>query len=186
MPFDPAAYGREVAHILALDGAGSRLMPLAHGTCCSAHARAILAKARAEVLFPGARSPEAALSGLWLYFSCLDESHELSQNIAGPDGSFWHGIMHRQEPDPGNAGYWFRRVGEHPVFASLNEQASAIVAAHRQCGFRLAARWDPFAFIDFVEAGRRRPGAPAEQAALRIQRAEWQLLFHYCAIPRAT
>lgn len=183
MPFDPAAYGPEVKRLLELEGAGHRLMPLAQGTCCSMTGREALAQARAEALFGGARAPEAALSGLWLYFSCLEESHAVSQNIAGAEGSFWHGIMHRQEPDPGNSAYWFRRVGEHPVFPALNEAATAIVTAHPQCGFRTGARWDPFAFIDYVESARQRPGTEAERAALEIQRAEWQLLFHYCAAP---
>ena len=34
--FDPHAYGEEIAGILAMDGNGERLMPLAGGTCSSA------------------------------------------------------------------------------------------------------------------------------------------------------
>ena len=37
--FDPHAYGDEIAGILAFDGNGERLMPLAGGTCNSADAR---------------------------------------------------------------------------------------------------------------------------------------------------
>src|ERR1035437_261913 len=37
--FDPYAYGDEIAAILALDGNGERLMPLAGGTCSSEEAR---------------------------------------------------------------------------------------------------------------------------------------------------
>ncbi len=44
---------------------------------------------------------------------------------------------------------------------------------------------DPFAFIDFCEQARRRPGSESEQLALRIQLAEWQILFDYCAGPAA-
>src|SRR5262249_42314122 len=36
----------------------------------------------------------ACLSGLWLWFNYLDESHSLSQEIHTIEGSFWHGIMH--------------------------------------------------------------------------------------------
>ena len=85
-------------------------MPLANGTIVRAGVDALSGKSASQ-LFPGAFSPEAALSGLYLYFCAYDQSHSISQDISSVEGSFWHGIMHRQEPDPGNAGYWFRRVG---------------------------------------------------------------------------
>jgi hypothetical protein len=181
MPFDASAYGPEVAAILALDAAGWRLMPLAAGSCSSEEAARRLRSASATALFPKARAPEAALSGLWLYFSCLEEAHRVAQQIPTPDGSFWHAIMHRQEPDPGNSAYWFRRTGSHPVFEPLRAEAARILEEHPGVDFELGAVWDPFAFIDFCERARRRPGSEAEVAAQKIQRAEWQLLFDYCA-----
>lgn len=176
--FDFAAYGPAVAEILALDGEGTRLMPLAGGTCSSEQARRRLTNVRARDLFPQASAPEAALSGLWLYFSCLDEAHGIAQEVATPEGSFWHGILHRQEPDPDNAGYWFRRVSDHPVFPALQVEAQRLGAA-----FGGPDRWDPFAFIQFCEQARRQPKSEAEQLALQVQRVEWQLLFDYCARP---
>jgi hypothetical protein len=173
MPFDPTAYGDEVAAILALDGKGERLMPLAMGRCSSEQARERLKAARAALLFPESRAPEAALAGLCLYFSCIDEAHEIAQDISTPEGSYWHGIVHRQEPDAGNAGYWFRQVGAHPLFPILREKAAAI-------GVDFGAVWDPFAFIDLCEKARLHPGSIEEQRALEVQRAEWQLLFDYC------
>jgi hypothetical protein len=166
MTFDPKAYGETVASILALDGAGERMMPLARGTCSSTEARQRLKQITAAELFKGSRAPDAALSGLYLYFSCMEESHNLSQSLETPDGSFWHGILHRQEPDPGNAAYWFRRVGAHPIFPLLR-------AAAFELGVDFGPRWDPFAFIDLCGTG--------DQRALEVQRAEWQLLFDYCA-----
>ena len=172
--FDPQAYGATVAEILALDGNGERLMPLATGTCSSSAARERLRGVKPQTLFAGSRAPEAAMSGLWLYFSCLDESHSLSQDIHTPDGSFWHGIMHRQEPDSFNSGYWFRRVGAHAIFPALRDAAEEL-------GYPCGSKWDPFAFIDYCEQARRKPGSATEQLALRVQLAEWQLLFDYCA-----
>src|SRR5512132_3678170 len=99
MSFNPTAYGPEVAAILALDGGGERLMPLAMGTCSSGEALRRLRASTARQIFPSSRAGEAALAGLYLYFSCLDEAHEIAQPIDTPEGSYWHGIMHRQEPD---------------------------------------------------------------------------------------
>ncbi len=167
MAFDAQAYGPDVAAILAIDGNGERLMPLAPAGCSSDQARVTLLARKATDLFPHARFPEAALSGLFLYFSCLDEAHKIAQDISGAEGSYWHGIMHRQEPDPANAAYWFRKVGSHPVSERLRE------ADTRYPG--------PMEFIDMCEKARHMPHSAAERTALEIQRLEWQLLFDWCA-----
>ena len=180
--FDSRDYGAEVEAILALDGRGSRPMPLANGTRIHSGIAA-LATRKAEDLLPHSRSPEAALSGLYLYFCAYDESHSLSQDIPTVEGSFWHGIMHRQEPDAGNAGYWFRRVGQHAVFPALRDAAAAIAEQNGATKFHVKVTWDPFAFIDYCELARRKPGSIEEETAMAIQLAEWQLLFDYCARP---
>jgi hypothetical protein len=174
MNFDPSAYGPQVAAILALDGDGQRLMPLALGRCSSKAAYDRLRAGSPGRLFAGARSPEAAYAGLYLYFSCLDEAHTAAQEIPTAEGSFWHAIMHRQEPDAGNSGYWFQRVGAHPIFPALRDSAT-------EAGVNLGPRWDPFAFVDYCERARRDAGSELEARALAVQRIEWQLLFDYCA-----
>ncbi|MGB1126733.1 MAG: hypothetical protein ACPG4Q_16145, partial [Phycisphaeraceae bacterium] len=63
--------------------------------------------ARAEVLSvveevvndPALDGHDAIKAGLWLYVDELDRSHEYSQSIHTPTGSFWHAIMHRREGD---------------------------------------------------------------------------------------
>lgn len=179
--WNPGAYGAEVADLLALAENGERLMPLAQGTCCSDVALRRIQTARASDLFPGARAPQAALAGLYLCFSCREEAHETAQSDASAEGSYWHAIVHRQEPDPGNSSYWFHRVGEHAVFPRLLEAAEAIGARYPDAALRFSEAWDPYAFIEIGEQARRRPGSELERAALEIQRAEWQLLFDYCA-----
>ncbi len=171
--FDPSAYGPAVTDLLAED----RLAPLGPGTPNRA-ARAKLAALTAETIFAGRRVADAdmaraGLAGLWLYHDFLDESHTISQDLATTTGSYWHGLMHRREPDAGNAAYWFRRVGEHPVFAPLAEEARAL-------GLRLeSGRWDPFAFIDLCEKYRD-TGGEDELTLRRVQRREWELLFDWC------
>ncbi len=114
------------------------------------------------------------MAGLYLYFSCLDEAHTIAQGLATAEGAWWHAIMHRQEPDAGNSAYWFRQVGAHPVFPALRDAAAAL-------GVDFGAVWDPFAFIELCERVRRAPGSDDEQRAREVQRAEWQLLFDFCA-----
>src|SRR5579872_4751519 len=119
MSFNPNAYGRDVAAILAIDGNGDRAMPLESARCSSPQALASLKAAGARQLFPGSRAPEAALAGLYLYFSCWSEAHEIAQDVQSPEGSYWHAIVHRQEPDDWNSAYWFGQVGRHPIFPAL-------------------------------------------------------------------
>jgi len=175
MNFEARLYGETVAEILALDGNGARLMPLVKAACSSAEARRRLGANDARSLFPRARAPEAALAGLYFYFNCWDEAHEVAQNGNTPDGSYWHAIVHRQEPDEGNAGYWFGRVGRHPVFPALRDEAVRLAPS------RFAGEWEPFAFLRFCAQAHRQPRSDLEKLALEIQRAEWQLLFDYCA-----
>lgn len=183
MVFDPKAYGPKIEELLALDGGGARLIPLVAEQCSSEEARRRLSEASASRLFPKSFSPQGALAGLWLYFSCFEECHKVAQDLHSAEGSFWHAILHRQEPDSGNSAYWFRRAGTHPLYSTLFAAAEEIVSRYPEAEFRPGANWDPFSFVMFCERARQQPGSPSERAALEIQRAEWQLLFDYCARP---
>jgi hypothetical protein len=117
----------------------------------------------------------ACLAGLWLYHDFLDESHRISQDIHTVEGSYWHGIMHRREPDFSNAAYWFRKVGDHPIFGLLEVTAREMAPS----GVAVPSPWDPFWFIDYCEAclkGRE----SGEDFARRVQKVEWWLLFTHC------
>ena len=175
MQFDPARYGTEVAAILALDGNGTRAMALAEPACSSGKALAMLKAADVKKLLPRGRAPQAALAGLFLYFGCWNEAHEAAQEIHSAEGSYWHAIVHRQEPDAWNSDYWFRQVGRHAIFPALRDTAAAL-------GVDFGPEWRPGAFIQFCEQARSSPGSEAERQAMAVQLAEWQLLFDYCAI----
>lgn len=180
--FDPSACGPVVAEMLK-DAAA---MPLDAG------APDAVAGDRLRDLNPGdlfsgtpvADSDKAAacLSALWLQHGFLDESHRISQRIPTAEGSFWHGIMHRREGDYPNAKYWFRRVGDHPVFASLQSAARDIAVAGDGPAARAVAAqsaWDPGKFIDLCEISVAN-GKPGDLLWSRVQQAEWEILFSYC------
>ena len=174
MNFDSQSYGSVVASILHLEGAGRRLMPLTAGGGDSERARTTIREAGVRQLFPKSRAPKAAMSGLYLYFGCWAEAHETAQDIATPEGSYWHAIVHRQEPDAWNSAYWFRQVGAHAIYPALRYAAVEIA-------FDAGPRWKPEAFIEFCERARQSPGSEVERQAREVQLAEWQLLFDHCA-----
>jgi hypothetical protein len=115
---------------------------------------------------------QALLSALWLYHDFLDESHEISQELHTPTGSLLHGMMHRREPDAWNSKYWFRRVGDHPVYA-------AIGAAAKGLGYGTGV-WDPAKFVDDCEAARG-AGTEREELLKRVQAKEIELVAAWCA-----
>lgn len=133
-------------------------------------------------LFPGARYPQEALSGLLLRLNRWADSHELSQGLKTVEGSYWHGIAHRLEPDYRNASYWFRRVGRHPIFPALRTAAAGILGG-RSTRWTLKQEWDPFLFVQWCEEANRGGDTSKLEAASAIQTAEWELLFKWCAAP---
>lgn len=158
-----------------------RLAPLGPGTP-NASARAALAELTDEsVTAPhamvDAEMAAACRAGLWLYHDFLDEAHKISQEIESPTGSYWHGLVHRREPDYSNAAYWFRKVGRHPIFEPLAKIAQDL-AARCSIAVSIGDAWNPFWFIEYCEAcaqGRE----PGEQFARLVQQQEWELLFEY-------
>ena len=135
----------------------------------------------------------ALFAGLFLLADNLERSHELSQDIATPTGSYWHGIMHRREPDYGNAKYWFHRVGRHPVYDDmapatrelLAEPAGYMPSDENETAFLLSDQWDAERFVDLCAIAakgskREERGAALENLCRLIQRRECELLLAHC------
>ena len=175
----------DVARLLALAQDGERPLGLiSPRQVTPPEAAPLLAAADPDKWFPDARSPLGALAGLWLYFGSYDDAHRLSQELDTAEGSYWHAIVHRLEPDAGNSNYWSGQAGPHPIHAPLLAQAQAIVEAHPGCGFELGRKWEPARFTAFCERARSSPGSAVEKAANLIEYAEWHLLFRWCGVRR--
>ena len=123
----------------------------------------------------------ACRAGLWLAFDFLDESHTISQDLHTPEGSYWHALMHRREPDFSNSKYWFRRVGTHPIFDGLQREAARLAAGTAGQGAFLATQpsWAPLAFVDLCESVHDEKAA-GHDLCRQVQRVEWELLFAFC------
>lgn len=173
--FDPVQYGPVFAELLSTD----RCRPLDEGEPNREHFEDLQAlsvsNAFAHAQVSDGDMARCCLAGIWLLYDFLDESHTVSQGISSPSGSFWHGIMHRREGDFSNAKYWFRRVGEHPVYERLADELTKIGSQHLQPD----NRWDPFEFVDACESAVSSRG-PAAESCQRVQQLEWELLFDHC------
>lgn len=161
MSFSPDSFGPVFSELLGID----RERALDEGSP-QASDRDKLETLTVEQAFAHTRvidhdQARCCLSGVWLLYDFLDDSHTISQAIHSAEGSFWHGIMHRREGDFSNAKYWFRKVGPHPVFAELADD------------------WDPYDFVDQCQAALRSGGEAAVQCR-ELQQREWEQLFAYC------
>ena len=137
-------------------------------------------------------SPAEGLSlkaGLYMIHDYLDAAHELAQQSDelghSATAPYWHGIMHRREPDYDNARYWFRRVGSHPIFPEIGSEVGEMLsdksfAAHLRFARVLDGRghWDAMAFIDLCEWCGTACDDRA-QAAARLQEVEMRRLLEF-------
>jgi hypothetical protein len=131
---------------------------------------------------------EAIKSGLLLWNDALDESHTISQELMNQTGSYWHGIMHRREPDYSNSKYWFGRVGTHPIFPELRERAIALCKETSNPSDALAQiaqtieaqeNWDAYQFIDWCQTTENDPSSDVTQFLQQVQAEEIKLLLAY-------
>jgi hypothetical protein len=117
-----------------------------------------------------ARDAGLALALLW--HDDLDGAHQLCQAHEGhPECDYVHALLHRREGDFANAKYWFREVGDHPVYATVATAATTLDLA----ALVSEGRWRPAAMVDACAAALAHE--PARLPALmQVQAAEFRAL----------
>jgi len=179
MAYDPKKYGSLLADLLNI----KEPPPLGPGNP-NIFNRVRVTGTTLESLFMGISIKDFAMArcchaGIMLMHDFLDESHTVSQAIDTPSGSYWHAIMHRREPDPGNAKYWFRQTGEHPIYDNLQQVSLKLSGPFPKSPLASTPIWAPDLFVDYCEKVRG-TGTDEEKLCRRIQIAEMRLLFDYC------
>jgi hypothetical protein len=181
MQFDPRDYAPALAEELDVE-----ILPELGPGSPDDEARERLAALRVPQSFEPHRVADSqmagcCLAGLWLLYDFLEAGHLICQEIETPSGSFWHAIMHRREPDYGNSKYWFRRVGNHPVYEPLAAAARELAGPEDHAtaeSLRELSSWDPMLFVDLCRTNSA--GGPGGNLCRQVARAEWRLLFDYC------
>lgn len=190
----PAAVSREASlealdllaalAVTALGWKGREAPPLVQASPGNPKLHHALTEEAWRELFPRAsRQARLALAaGLLQIHDFWEDSHHAAQEADDlgerPFSAYWHAIAHRREPDAGNAAYWFRRVGGHPIHAELLRHVRALLDAHGDAKLQVqlirSGDWNSFGFIDFTVSVK--PGSPAEMLARELQRLEMLLL----------
>lgn len=125
---------------------------------------------------------QAVRAGLLLVAEAWEEAHGVAQDLETVEGSYWHGIVHRREPDVGNATYWFRRVESHPIFETLCAVDRRVSLPTKQAfeAITRSGAWDPFTFIELCTGSHEAGSADLRQELMVLQAQEIHLLLEYC------
>ena len=186
-------YPQAIAVVIEALESGNPLPPLVPENVWDSALTERIVSASLEELFNGQTVKNetyagAIKSGLLLWNDALNDSHDISQELSNNIGSYWHGIMHRREPDYSNAKYWFGRVGTHPIYPELREWTLSIFketadpsTALSSIGDKIESHehWDPYQFIDWCEAAEKDFSPDVAQFLQQVQVEEIKLLLAY-------
>jgi hypothetical protein len=132
---------------------------------------------------------QSVLIGGWVAADGFERAHDVAQKLEGEWGDWWHAILHRREPDPSNAMYWYRRVkAPAAVWADLGKRAIEMLGLQPPVdlkplvkALKEAGHWTPEPFVRAVERGQAgKLPADAVAALVALQRLEWRVWLDEC------
>ena len=137
------------------------------------------------------------LAGLHHSNDDLETSHAICQAVGSNSkaANYWHGVMHRREPDFDNARGWFERAEGLEALQQIRGEVGRVLQQVLQVPDYGEARedallmfrhlqdrgtWDPFYFLDLCEVHRVKQGSGKLGRLLEeIQEAEFRALFDW-------
>jgi len=138
------------------------------------------------------------LAGLHLMNDDLAACHTICQAVGLETGSeassYWHGIVHRREPDFDNARGWFRKAEgfggllpireavmrvlqdalQMPEYGNARESAFTLIRILQESG-----TWNAVDLVEMCEAAREEEGGPMTRLLEEVQEAEMAAAFDW-------
>ena len=138
-------------------------------------------------LMLGMETTDRVVSAGLLYHDHHNEAHDLVEDMTDAEGAVIHAIVHRREPDFWNARYWYRRVGDHPIYRSMTGRVVELAGTDATSSVArrlvLSGTLDPLAFVDACESVVRKGAAdPVAQFLRRLQHAEFEALLDHLVV----
>lgn len=182
---------------------GTKRRTLVPVQICHPFLKPYLDRSTPEALFEG-RGPVSTaasrlvLAGLYQQNDDLEASHTLCQEVDRecglPEASYWHGIVHRREPDFSNARGWFRKAEGLGALPEIHRAAGAFLqrvlqmpeyGESREVALQFLRHlqshgtWDPLYFLDLCEACTTGGSTEAQRLLEEAQEVEFTTLFDW-------
>lgn len=180
----------DVASVIAVRGlehVAGQGVPLQKGKPLDEQIQPFLVSSFWERLLPGARQTAVLnlSAGLLQIYDFWEESHAAAQRADDLGehriSAHWHAICHRREPDPGNANYWWARVGKNPLATAMTELIHNSLAEHpapiKNVAEKLLDRGQYSDRAMVAQSMAVKPGSEEANFLRLIQKYEMLLLF---------
>lgn len=128
----------------------------------------------------------------------LDTAHQICQELGQqtdlPEISYWHGIIHRREPDFNNARSWFQKTQHMQANQAIYQATYQLLQRAIQMPDYGDAReialqflrhlqnqdtWDALYFLDLCETAEKEKNKILQKLLIDIQNIEFQTLFQW-------